>query len=125
MIVTLLLTIFLGLIAIIDKVLGAVVPLQKATVAFNAMLLYIDQSVFYIRSILPLTLSNIFASLFLLFSVFLFLKIVSIIKNLIPFLNRFGSNGSSLASYGRGRWVGIRGSSSFPREFIRGNSKRI
>lgn len=97
MILTIIITLFLGLIASVEKVLSSFFPLQKATLAFLDILNYLDVSILYIRSLLPLTISNIFQSMLILFYALIFIKVVSIIKSFIPFLNRLGGNSVTLS----------------------------
>ena len=131
MIITIIFTIFLGFIAMVDKALGSVLPLTTATAVFYSVLGYVDTAVFFIRAILPLTISNIFGFIFLLFNIALLLKIIGIFKSFIPFVGRTGS-GSGLGSGLRGpspykyksgynsayKVVGIKGSTRFPQEVI-------
>ncbi len=85
-------TILFGVLGIIDSIFGAILPLQKGTVLFLQALQLFDVAVYYIRSLLPLTISAFFAFLFQLFSILVVVWAIKKIKNTIPFLNRFGSD---------------------------------
>lgn len=90
MITTVVLTIILGIVGLMDSLLGAILPLKGGVVVFQSMLNLMDTSVYYIRSILPLTVSTIFVYLFLLFAFGVLFKGISFIKRIIPYVNRFG-----------------------------------
>lgn len=94
MITTVVLTIVLGIVALLDSFLGALLPLKNGTIAFQSMLSLMDSIVFYVRSILPLTVSMIFSYMFLAFAFAVLFKGISFIKRIIPYVNRFGSDGS-------------------------------
>ena len=94
MIITIIFTIFLGLIALVDKALGAIIPLTKGTVAFASMLNYVDLGVYYVRSIFPVTISNFFAFFYILFNIAILLAILRLFKSFIPGFNKVGSRGT-------------------------------
>jgi len=60
MITSTILTILLGFVYLLDILLGSILPLQKGTAMFGYILSLMDNIVFYVRSILPLTISTIF-----------------------------------------------------------------
>lgn len=91
MITTVIVALFLGIVSIIDNMLGAILPLRHGVAMFQLMLSTVDNVVYYVRSIFPLTISTIFFYGFLMFSVFIVFKFINFIKSIVPYLNRFGS----------------------------------
>lgn len=91
MIISLIAVIFLGIFSVVDSMLGAILPLRAGTNVLVQFLGYVDQVVYFVRSLFPLTISTIFSYLFLLFCIAVVLKFVSLVKRLIPGISRFGS----------------------------------
>jgi hypothetical protein len=88
MILYIILTLFLGMIGIVDKILGSFVDLTNATITFYSMLNYVDISVYYVRSILPVTISNLFRFAWIVFNIGVIIFILSVIKSKIPFMGK-------------------------------------
>lgn len=78
----------LGMIGIVDKILGSIMDLSQATLTFYSMMNYVDISVYYVRSILPLSISMIFRFLWILFNISILILILSAIKSKIPFMGK-------------------------------------
>lgn len=85
-------TVLFGILGVIDSIFGAILPLQKGTVLFLQALQLFDVAIYYVRALLPLTISAVFAFLFQLFAILVVVWIMRKIIGVIPFLNRFGSN---------------------------------
>jgi len=108
MITSTILTILLGFVYLLDILLGSILPLQKGTAMFGYILSLMDNIVFYVRSILPLTISTIFFYAFIAFATLLLIKGVSMVKSIIPYFNRFGSSSGDIPSGGRTLRGGIK-----------------
>ena len=92
MITTIIAVLFYAFVALLDSFLGAIISLRAGTEAFNQALSVLDFFVYYVRSVLPLTVSTIFSSLYFVFCVAIVLKFFSYLKRITPFVSRFGSN---------------------------------
>lgn len=88
MILYITLTLMLGMIGIVDKILGSIMDLSNATIVFYSMLNYVDMGVYYVRSILPLTIAMLFRFGWVLFNIGILVLILSAIKSKIPFMGK-------------------------------------
>jgi len=88
MILYIILTLLLGMIGIVDKILGSIMDLSRATNTFLSLLNYVDVSVYYVRSILPLTITTIFRFGWIVFNIAILVLILSAIKSKIPFMGK-------------------------------------
>lgn len=92
MITTIIAILFYAFVAVLDTFLGAIVSLRAGTEVFAQVLNTFDFFVYYVRSVLPLTVSTIFQSFYFVFCVAVVLKFFSFFKRVTPFVSRFGSN---------------------------------
>lgn len=89
MLTTAIIYIAFALMNMLDSMLSSLVFIQKASVGFNAMFTYIDMFVYYLRSLMPLTISAIFTVMFQMFTVWVIFFFIRWIMRTVPF---FGTN---------------------------------
>lgn len=84
MITTVIIYIVFAIMDMFDAMLSGLGFIKTASSAFNIMIQFIDAIVFYVRSLLPLTISAIFTMMFQLFTVYIVIWFISWIMATIP-----------------------------------------
>lgn len=67
-----------------DAMLSGLVFIKSASSVFRVLIQYVDAIVFYVRSLLPLTISAIFMILFQLITVYIVIWFIRWIMSTIP-----------------------------------------
>lgn len=72
----------------VDSMLAAIPAIKIAAQTLKSFLIYMDLFVFYIRSLLPLTISALFDILYVMFSAWFLFFVFRFVLRSIPVLNK-------------------------------------
>jgi len=89
MITTIVFILFFGLVGLVDKLLSAIPQLTLGAQYLNSFLVLVDNLVFMVRSVMPLTVSMLFGFVSLYFSIMFVLLFVKMFKSAIPVIGNF------------------------------------
>jgi len=131
MIITFIFVFLFGLLSTVDSIIGSLLSFKAGGIIFVSMLQLLDTVVYWVRSIFPVTISTLFQFAFTLFSIFIVLKFIGMVKSMIPLLNNIGGNQGSatFTNIFKGAGAGLRTGSKFPyrrwSKFSKGSDGRI
>lgn len=89
MITTLIFILFFSIVGLVDKLLSAIPQLSLGAQYLNSFLSLVDNLVYLVRSVMPLTVSMIFGFIASYFGIMFVLLFIKMFKSAIPLLGSF------------------------------------